>query len=114
MGFILQYTSEGIACAGIQCDGCAGIITDTEDASVVWKDSGARPQIHLLCKQCDPLYTSQEECLVVGTEGELHIHYQKSPQLEVSGNGIVGREYYDWLGEEGPGKWSATCRSPTI
>jgi predicted dehydrogenase len=44
--------------------------------------------------------TSQEECLVVGTEGELHIHYQKSPQLEVSGNGIAGREYYDWLGEE--------------
>jgi predicted dehydrogenase len=44
--------------------------------------------------------TSQEECLIVGTEGELHIHYQKSPQLEVSGNGIVGREYYDWLNEE--------------
>jgi predicted dehydrogenase len=44
--------------------------------------------------------TSQEECLVVGTEGELHVHYQKSPQLEVSGKGIVGREYYDWLGEE--------------
>jgi predicted dehydrogenase len=44
--------------------------------------------------------TSQEECLVVGTEGELHIHYQKSPQLEVSGKGIVGRDYYDWLGEE--------------
>jgi predicted dehydrogenase len=44
--------------------------------------------------------TSQEECLIVGTEGELHIHYQKSPQLEVSGNGIAGREYYDWLGEE--------------
>lgn len=44
--------------------------------------------------------TSQEECLVVGTEGELHVHYQKSPQLEVSGNGIVGREYYDWLDEE--------------
>jgi len=44
--------------------------------------------------------TSQEECLVVGTEGELHVHYQKSPQLEVSGNGILGREYYDWLGEE--------------
>jgi hypothetical protein len=30
----------------------------------------------------------------------LHIHYQKSPQLEVSGRGIVGREYYDWLNEE--------------
>lgn len=44
--------------------------------------------------------TSQEECLVVGTEGEIHIHYQKSPQLEVSGRGISGRQYYDWLGEE--------------
>jgi predicted dehydrogenase len=44
--------------------------------------------------------TSQEECLVVGTGGELHVHYQKSPQLEVSGNGIAGREYYDWRGEE--------------
>ncbi|HEY6840042.1 MAG TPA: Gfo/Idh/MocA family oxidoreductase [Chthoniobacterales bacterium] len=44
--------------------------------------------------------TSQEECLIVGTEGELHIHYQKSPQLEVSGNGVAGREYYDWLNED--------------
>jgi len=43
---------------------------------------------------------SQEECLVVGTEGEIHIHYQKSPQLEVSGNGIAGRAYYDWLDDE--------------
>jgi predicted dehydrogenase len=44
--------------------------------------------------------TSQEECLIVGTEGEIHIHYQKSPQLEVSGSGIAGRAYYDWLDEE--------------
>src|SRR6266404_1028698 len=44
--------------------------------------------------------TSQEECLIVGTEGEIHIHYQKSPQLEVSGSGIAGRAYYDWLAEE--------------
>jgi len=44
--------------------------------------------------------TSQEECLIVGTKGEIHIHYQKSPQLEISGNGTVGREYYDWLAEE--------------
>jgi predicted dehydrogenase len=43
---------------------------------------------------------SQEECLIVGTAGEIHIHYQKSPQLEVSGNGIAGRAYYDWLDEE--------------
>jgi predicted dehydrogenase len=43
--------------------------------------------------------TSQEECLVVGSEGEIHIHYQKSPQLEVSGKVGTGREYYDWLGE---------------
>jgi predicted dehydrogenase len=44
--------------------------------------------------------TSQEECLIVGTDGEIHIHYQMSPQLEVSGQGINGRQYYDWLGEE--------------
>jgi len=44
--------------------------------------------------------TSQEDCLIVGTEGEIHIHYQKSPQLEVSGKQGTGREYYDWLGEE--------------
>jgi predicted dehydrogenase len=44
--------------------------------------------------------TSQEECLIVGSEGEIHIHYQKSPQLEVSGKQGTGREYYDWLGEE--------------
>jgi predicted dehydrogenase len=44
--------------------------------------------------------TSQEECLIVGTDGEIHIHYQKTPQLEVSGKTGTGREYYDWLGEE--------------
>jgi predicted dehydrogenase len=44
--------------------------------------------------------TSQEECLIVGTKGEIHIHYQRSPQLEVSGDGSVGREYFDWLGED--------------
>jgi predicted dehydrogenase len=44
--------------------------------------------------------TSQEECLIVGTDGEIHIHYQTSPQLEVSGKGNTGRLYYDWLGEE--------------
>jgi predicted dehydrogenase len=44
--------------------------------------------------------TSQEECLIVGTDGEIHVHYQKSPQLEVSGSGIDGRAYYDWLDEE--------------
>lgn len=44
--------------------------------------------------------TSQEECLIVGTEGEISIHYQKSPQLEVSGRGIKGREYFDWQGDE--------------
>lgn len=43
---------------------------------------------------------SQEECLIVGTEGEIQIHYQKSPQLEVSGNGINGREYFDWQGDD--------------
>jgi predicted dehydrogenase len=44
--------------------------------------------------------TSQEECLIVGTEGEIHVHYQKSPQLEVSGKEGTGRQYYDWLGED--------------
>jgi predicted dehydrogenase len=44
--------------------------------------------------------TSQEECLIVGADGEIHIHYQKSPQLEVSGTGIAGRAYYDWLDAE--------------
>jgi len=44
--------------------------------------------------------TSQEECLIVGTTGEIHVHYQKSPQLEISSRDTVGRQYYDWLGEE--------------
>jgi predicted dehydrogenase len=44
--------------------------------------------------------TSQEECLIVGSDGEIHVHYQKTPQLEVSGKTGTGREYYDWLGEE--------------
>jgi len=44
--------------------------------------------------------TSQEECLIVGTDGEIHIHYQKSPQMEVSGIGINGRDYFDWQGDD--------------
>ena len=43
---------------------------------------------------------SPEECLIVGTEGEIHVHHQKSPQLEVSGRGIPGRQYFDWKGDD--------------
>ncbi len=43
---------------------------------------------------------SPEECLIVGTSGEIHVHHQKSPQLEVSGRGIAGREYIDWSGDD--------------
>lgn len=43
---------------------------------------------------------SPEECLIVGTEGEIHVHHQKSPQLEVSGRGIEGRQYFDWKGDD--------------
>lgn len=44
--------------------------------------------------------TSMEECLIVGTAGEIHVHHQKSPQLEVSGRGIDGRQYFDWQGDD--------------
>ena len=43
---------------------------------------------------------SPEECLIIGTEGEIHVHPQKSPQLEVSGRGIPGRQYFDWKGDD--------------
>ena len=43
---------------------------------------------------------SPEECLIVGTAGEIHVHHQKSPQLEVSGRGIPGRQYFDWKGDD--------------
>jgi predicted dehydrogenase len=43
---------------------------------------------------------SPEECLIVGTGGEIHVHHQKSPQLEVSGRGIPGRQYFDWKGDD--------------
>jgi predicted dehydrogenase len=43
---------------------------------------------------------SPEECLIVGTEGEIHVHHQKCPQLEVSGRGIAGRQYFDWQGDD--------------
>lgn len=43
---------------------------------------------------------SPEECLIVGTDGEIHVHHQKSPQLEVSGKGIPGRQYFDWKGDD--------------
>jgi predicted dehydrogenase len=43
---------------------------------------------------------SPEECLIVGTAGEIHVHHQKSPQLEVSGRGIPGRHYFDWKDDD--------------
>jgi predicted dehydrogenase len=43
---------------------------------------------------------SPEECLIVGTEGEIHVHHMTSPQLEVSGRGIPGRQYFDWKGDD--------------
>jgi predicted dehydrogenase len=46
--------------------------------------------------------SSPELCIVTGTEGELVLHYQKSPQLEVAGRiePLKGRIYFDWGGEE--------------
>jgi predicted dehydrogenase len=43
---------------------------------------------------------SPEDCLIVGTKGEIHVHHLTSPQLEVSGRGIAGRQYFDWKGDD--------------
>jgi predicted dehydrogenase len=43
---------------------------------------------------------SPEECLIVGTDGEIYVRYLASPQLEVSGKGIAGRQYFDWKGDD--------------
>ncbi|NPV54594.1 MAG: Gfo/Idh/MocA family oxidoreductase [Firmicutes bacterium] len=46
--------------------------------------------------------SSPEQCVITGTEGEIVVHYQKSPQLEVSSRKAPyrGRTYFDWEGDE--------------
>ena len=43
-----------------------------------------------------------DRCTLTGTDGEIELHYQKSPQVEVSGNRApyIGRVGFDWKGEE--------------
>jgi predicted dehydrogenase len=45
---------------------------------------------------------SPDHCSISGTEGEIELHYQKSPQMEVASRlaPYTGRTYYDWTGEE--------------
>jgi predicted dehydrogenase len=45
---------------------------------------------------------SPDHCTISGTEGEIELHYQKSPQMEVASRRApyTGRTYYDWVGEE--------------
>jgi predicted dehydrogenase len=45
---------------------------------------------------------SPDRCTISGTEGEIELHYQKSPQMEVASRiaPYAGRTYYDWVGEE--------------
>ena len=75
---------------------------DDYGVCIVTTDSGQLVTIESTWHAADwysPM-ASPEECLIVGTEGEIHVHHQKSPQLEVSGRGIPGRNYFDWQGEE--------------
>ncbi len=47
--------------------------------------------------------SSPDRCTLSGTEGEIELHYQKSPQMEVAARVAPynsGRIYYDWAGEE--------------
>jgi predicted dehydrogenase len=46
--------------------------------------------------------SSPDRCTVTGTEGEIELHYQKCPQLEVAGKRppYDGRVYFDWKGED--------------
>jgi predicted dehydrogenase len=45
---------------------------------------------------------SPDRCTVTGTQGEIELHYQTSPQISVAGNRppYEGRVYFDWKGEE--------------
>jgi predicted dehydrogenase len=45
---------------------------------------------------------SPDRCTLTGTEGEIELHYQKSPQLEVASVNAPynGRFYFDWKGED--------------
>jgi predicted dehydrogenase len=44
--------------------------------------------------------SSAEECVIVGTSGELVIRYHGEPQLEYSANGIDGRVSETWTGDD--------------
>lgn len=45
---------------------------------------------------------SPDRCTITGTEGEIELHYQKSPQLEIASRvgTLRGRSYFDLQGEE--------------
>jgi predicted dehydrogenase len=45
---------------------------------------------------------SPDRCTLTGTRGEIELHYQKSPQIEISSldEPYRGRVYFDWAGEE--------------
>jgi predicted dehydrogenase len=45
---------------------------------------------------------SPDHCSISGTEGEIELHYQKSPQMEVASlkAPYTGRTYFDWTGED--------------
>jgi predicted dehydrogenase len=42
---------------------------------------------------------SPDRCTLTGTEGEIELHYQKSPQLEIASR-LRGRSYFDLQGED--------------
>jgi predicted dehydrogenase len=46
--------------------------------------------------------SSPDHCSLTGTDGEIELHYQKSPQMEIQGldEPWTGRQYLDLVGEE--------------
>jgi predicted dehydrogenase len=46
--------------------------------------------------------SSPDRCTLTGTRGEIELHYQRSPQVEISSldDPYRGRVYFDWAGEE--------------
>ncbi len=76
------------------------IPVDDYGIAVVTMQSGAICTVESTWHAAD--WYNPDRCTLTGTEGEIELHYQKSPQMEVSGNRApyVGRVGFDWKGEE--------------
>ncbi len=76
------------------------IPVDDYGIAIITMESGAVCTVESTWHAAD--WYDPDRCTLTGTEGEIELHYQKSPQIEVSGNRApyIGRVGFDWKGED--------------